>query len=104
MTTTTEPISRGGAPIWLQKHKVRAARRRPRVVQTIRCKLGMHNPPYDQMFEEYASIMVGGKCTRCNDDVVREIVWIGDVWRFISDGATVQEAVSAHLNHLLGSR
>ena|SRR3990167_4928184 len=101
--TTTAPILNGGAPIWLQKHKVRVATRRPKIVRAVRCKLGLHNPPYDQFFEEYGSIMIGGVCTRCNDEALREVVWIGDVWDFMGKDMSFKDVVLYHLNYLLSS-
>lgn len=77
-------VSRGGQPASLQRFKIRRAQKRSKLVRYIRCKIGWHNPPYNRFFEEYGSVMVGGPCTRCDDDMYREVTWIGDVWDFAS--------------------
>lgn len=103
-----------GQPLWMQKYKVRRAKKRGRLLRVIRCKMNLHNPPWNEAFEEYGSIMIGGACTNCDDEFLRDVTWIGDVWDFrlgiVQDGSTTTitvhnesmlEAINAHMKTLL---
>ncbi len=109
-------VSHGGQPAKLQRFKIIRAQKRSRVAKFIRCKIGWHNPPADCYFEEMGSVVVGGPCTRCDDEMFREVTWIGDVWDFKDaikvtktgggSGTTIytnllEDAVRRHIDALL---
>lgn len=103
-----------GQPLWMQKYKVRRAKKRGKLLRLLRCKLKLHNPPWNEAFEEYGSIMIGGACTNCDDEFLREVTWIGDVWDFpagiVKNGSSstttihnesMLDAINSHMETLL---
>ena len=71
-----------GEPRWLQRHKILRAKNRRRLARWFRCKIGRHNPPWNQPYEEMGAIMIAGSCTRCDDPIIREVAYLGDIWDF----------------------
>ncbi len=50
--------------------------------QKLRCVLGFHNPPRDKAFTCMGAVFIGGPCTCCSDEVVRQRKFIGNAWDF----------------------
>ncbi len=78
-----------GEPLLLQKFKVSRARNRGAILRLVRCKLDLHNPPHNEVFDELGSLHIGGACTRCDDGDYRVVCYIGDIWDF-PDGISQQ--------------
>lgn len=71
-----------GEPLVLQRFKVTRARNRGAILRFLRCKIGLHNPPYNEVFDDLGSLHIGGTCTRCGDETYGVVCYIGDVWDF----------------------
>ena len=108
---------RGGEPLWKQKMKVRRARKRNTYMRARRCAKGLHNPPFNQTFQDEGAVYIGGKCTECAHEGRWVVVWIGNAWDFPGgvskeitkrgiiyhiDSVALQEAVAEHM-HMIGS-
>jgi hypothetical protein len=78
-----------GDPKFIQKLKLWLAQHRPAPLRALRCWRGKHNPPADKVFTCMGAVIVGGPCSRCGDEVAREVCWIGNVWDF--QGAATKE-------------
>lgn len=98
-TNSYQPHS--GEPLWLQRWKIRRARRRSRLMRAIRCWRGKHNPPHNEAFEDMGALSIGGPCTRCPNEVYRELAWIGDVWDFPSAISRKGDITTAHKDAML---
>ncbi len=67
-----------GEPLVLQRFKVTRARNRGAILRFLRCKIGLHNPPYNEVFDDLGSLHIGGTCTRCGDETYGVVCYIGD--------------------------
>lgn len=65
-----------------RRRKLRLAKHRPRLIRTLRCQLGLHNPPHDKAFTCMGAVFIGGPCTHCTDGTARELSFIGNAWDF----------------------
>lgn len=48
----------------------------------LRCVLGLHNPPHSKAFTCMGAVFIGGPCTCCDDETVRQRSFIGNSWDF----------------------
>lgn len=101
-----------GQPRWLQRHKINRAKKRGKVARWVRCKIGWHNPPWNEPVDDMGAIMIGGTCTRCPDPEWREVTWLGNIWDFPSGisqegnhttvhGGDMNDAIQTYLHDLL---
>ena len=104
-----------GDPLTKQRRKVQSAMKRGKISRRVRCAIGVHNAPHDKWFNEMGAVIIGGTCSACSDQTLRELTWIGNSWDFkgagkvnevvgyISlsvDASALLPAVHAHIDYL----
>jgi len=89
-----------GEPRWMQRYKIKRAKKRRKIARWVRCKIGWHNPPWNQPFEEFGSLFLGGPCTYCDDEVWNVVTYIGDVWDFPSGISQEEGTTAVHDGHM----